>query len=110
MRWRSSLVAAGALGLLLWAASSTAEAQDYYNNRNGAPYTSGYTPQNYNYGAYGYMTPAPFAVGNVPQRTYPYYGSYYYGAYPQYGYTYGGPLLYGRFGDGGRVGYRFGWW
>jgi hypothetical protein len=56
------------------------------------------------------MTPAPFAVGNVPQRTYPYYGSYYYGAYPQYGFTYGGPLLYGRFGDGGRVGYRFGWW
>ncbi len=110
MRWRSSLLAAGALGLLIWAASSAAQAQDYYNNRNGAPYTYSYTPQNYNYGAYGYMTPAPFTVGNVPQYTYPYYGSYYYGAYPQYGYTYGGPLLYGRFGDGGRVRYRFGWW
>jgi|HubBroStandDraft_5_1064220.scaffolds.fasta_scaffold171596_2 hypothetical protein len=109
MRWRSSLMAAGALGLLLWAGSSTAQAQDY-NNRNGAPYTYGHTPQNYNYGAYGYRAPAPYAVGNVPQTTYPYYGSYYYGAYPQTGYNYGGPLLYGRFGDTGRVGFRFGWW
>jgi hypothetical protein len=102
-------MAAGALGLLLWAGSSTAQAQDY-NNRNGAPYTYGHTPQNYNYGAYGYRAPAPYAVGNVPQTTYPYYGSYYYGAYPQTGYNYGGPLLYGRFGDTGRVGFRFGWW
>jgi hypothetical protein len=55
---------------------------------------------------YGYDT--PYTAGYSYQ--YPYYGGYYYGAYPEISYTYGGPLLYGRFGNTGRVGYRFGWW
>ncbi len=107
MLGRSSLVAAGVLGLLIWAASSTVQAQDYYSPAT-TPYVYSYGPA-HNYGAYGYRAPTPYP-GNVPQYTYPYYGNYYYGAYPQFNYNYGGPLLYGRYADTGRVGYRFGWW
>jgi hypothetical protein len=124
MRWRFGLVAGVAvLGLLTLAwPASTVQAQDYYSgyglgtmNSNyafGPPY--GYGP----YGAqtltpeqYGYWLPATGTSGYVWQpNAYPYYGNYYYGAYPAYGYVYGGPLLYGRYGRGGRVGYRFSWY
>jgi hypothetical protein len=110
MRWRLSLATALAvLGLLTAACgTSTARAQDHYNgyryNANNYPYAPNGS------GAYGYQTPAPYASGYAYQPPYPYYGNYYYGASPQLGYTYGGPILYGRYGRGGRVGFRFGWW
>jgi hypothetical protein len=114
MHWRFKLTtAAAAIGLLaLMSGTSGVRAQDYYNY-NGNGYNgnnNAYAP--YNYGGYGYQAPVvPYGNGGyVYQQPYPYYGNYYYGASPQYGYTYGGPILYGRFGRDGRVGYRFGWW
>jgi len=112
MRWRLSLAAAAAVLGLLTALVGTSSvcAQDYYSGYgyNGNNYS--YAPSNY--GGYGYQTPAaPYVVGGYGyQQPYPYYGNYYYGASPQYGYTYGGPILYGRYGRNGRVGFRFGWW
>ncbi len=112
MRWKLSLMAAVAvLGVLgLACGPSNVRAQDYYNGYGYNANNYSYTP--YNYGGYGYQTPAaPYAAGGYAyQQPYPYYGNYYYGASPQYGYTYGGPILYGRFGREGRVGFRFGWW
>jgi hypothetical protein len=124
MRLRFSLaVVVAVLGLLTVAGTtSTLRAQDYYNGN--AYYGNGYDANAagtfnsnyafgpaYGYGPYGAETQAPYATGYVYQpNAYPYYGNYYYGAYPAYGYVYGGPILYGRFGRGGRVGYRFGWW
>jgi hypothetical protein len=115
----SLTVAVALLGLLTVAfAASTIRAQDYYNgnyNYNGnalGTFNSNYAfGPAYGYGPYGAETLAPYASGYAYQpNAYPYYGNYYYGAYPAYGYVYGGPILYGRFGRGGRVGYRFGWW
>lgn len=112
MRWTLSVAATvAALGLVAWAASP-AQAQDYYNNNTLGAFNSNYAfGPPYGYGPYGAETQAPNAAGYVYQpNPYPYYGNYYYGAYPAYGYVYGGPILYGRYGRGGRVGYRFGWW
>ena len=115
MRGTLALVAAMAvLGLVLAAGGTSVRAQDYYNSAgNGlGSFNSnyGFGPP-YGYGPYGSETQAPYAQGYVYQPSpYPYYGNYYYGAYPAYGYSYGGPILYGRFARGGRVGYRYGWW
>ena len=111
------------LGLMIVGATGSVRAQDYYNGQgsynqdyydaNGtAVFNSNYAyGPPYGYGPSGAETQAPYAAGYVYQPSpYPYYGNYYYGAYPSYGYVYNGPLLYGRFGRGGRVGYRFGWW
>ena len=114
MRWGlNAMVVVAVLGLLMAACGpSTARAQDYYSgsyNGNGpAQFNNNYGPP-YGYGLYGADVRAPYAAGYQP-NSYPYYGNYYYGAYPAYGYVYGGPILYGRFGRNGRVGYRFGWW
>jgi hypothetical protein len=123
MKWRIALTSAVAVLGLLTAASgpSCVRAQDYYRdsynrdyyNANGSTAFNsnyGYGPT-YGYGPYGAETLAPGTAGYVYQPSpYPYYGNYYYGAYPSYGYVFNGPILYGRFGRGGRVGYRFGWW
>jgi hypothetical protein len=124
MRWKLALVAGvAALGLLTLALpASTARAQDYYSgyglgtvNSNylfGPPYGYGpYGSETLTPDQFGYWLPVTGTAGYVWQpNAYPYYGNYYYGAYPAYGYVYGGPLLFGRFGRQGRVGYRFAWW
>jgi hypothetical protein len=113
MRCRFSLAAViAAVGLLMTACgTSTARAQDYYTGYGYGYYNgNNYTYAPYTYGGYGYQAPVPYAPRYVYQQSYPYYGNYYYGAYPQYGYAYGGPIIYGRYGRGGRAGFRFGWW
>jgi hypothetical protein len=109
--------------------------QTYFNRQMGeygsgahrdtsrSPYNppAHYAPQTYYYppADYGTGTPdypqqwrsgadTPYSAGT--QTQYPYYGGYYYGAWPAFNYSYGGPLIYGRYGDHGRVGYRYGWW
>jgi hypothetical protein len=108
-RLRLAAVVTGLGMLTVLCGTSSVRAQDYYN---GYGYSANYPYTPYNYGAYAYQAPVmPYAAGGyVSQQAYPYYGNYYYGASPQYGYAYGGPILYGRYGRNGRVGYRFGWW
>jgi hypothetical protein len=109
MRWKLSLAVTVAL-LGISAAASAVQAQDYYGGPgNGYSANGTYTYAPYAYSGYGYQS-APYQSGYAYPQSYPYYGSYYYGAYPAYGYAYGGPILYGRFGRQGRVGFRFGWW
>jgi hypothetical protein len=114
MRWRLTLASAVAVLALLTVAWGTSKvgAQDYYNANGSALFNSNYAfGPPYGYGPDGAQTQVPPAIGYAYQPSpYPYYGNYYYGAYPAYGYVYNGPLLYGRFGRNGRVGYRFGWW
>jgi hypothetical protein len=110
MRWRLILaVTVAAFGLT--AVESSVRAQDSYTGPGNGYYNNGnYTYAPYAYSGYGAYQPGPYPSGYAYPQSYPYYGNHYYGASPAYGYTYGGPILYGRFGHQGRVGFRFGWW
>jgi hypothetical protein len=88
--------------LAVFAGSGTVQAQDYYNGY--VPfYSQPYQVPDYRYGAYGYLTPAPFAVGNV----YQYSGNFSFMGDPQlYPQTYGGPYLYERATRGDRLNFN----
>ncbi len=95
-------VAATCAVLAVLATGGSVQAQDYYNGY--VPfYSQPYHPQDYRYGAYGYLTPAPFAVGNVYQYT----GNFSFMGDPQmYPYNYGGPYLYERATRGDRLNFN----
>lgn len=83
----------------------------YYDVNRGQFGTG--TPEYPGYWNYDYPTPYTAGYSRYPDYgnyQYPYYGGYYYGGWPEFNYTYGGPLIYGRYGNSGRVGYRYGWW